>query len=103
MHKENFLAFFTSSDKKKILKKFKFSRQNKSQVFDFLVVPTGAKRTAEESHHSGNSPSNKKARGDDDFYGLGEGPEVTLRFLIQSVVSIGGQMYRNGGLTGYLY
>lgn len=62
-----------------------------------MVDQEGAKRTAEESHHSGSSPSNKKARGDDDFYGLGEGPEVTLRFLIQSVCA--GPIIGKGGLN----
>ncbi|KAJ8029332.1 Heterogeneous nuclear ribonucleoprotein K [Holothuria leucospilota] len=64
---------------------------------DQMAAGGGAKRTAEESHHSGNSPSNKKARGDDDFYGLGEGPEVTLRFLIQSVCA--GPIIGKGGLN----
>lgn len=51
----------------------------------------GAKRTAEESHQSGESPSNKKQRGgdgEDEPFGPGEGPDITLRFLIQSQVGL---------------
>lgn len=65
------------------------TQKHTTSYFSPLFI-AGAKRTAEESQQSGESPSNKKQRGDgdDEHYGPGEGPEITLRFLIQSQVGL---------------
>ncbi|PIK56706.1 putative heterogeneous nuclear ribonucleoprotein K, partial [Apostichopus japonicus] len=92
--------------------RLQFAQLNRAWCFVNFRI-NGAKRTAEESHQSGESPSNKKQRGGDgeeEPFGPGEGPDITLRFLIQSqnaggIIGKGGQNIKrlrteyNAGVT----